>query len=134
MNDAQRFRTVAELCLQIARMMKYGPAADQLNAKAADYLAQAIEQELNPARHSSRSDWRPSFVAWAFVHVEGGLVPGEEVECSLPGVAIRRAQAMSTHAANAGALAFVRQSPGSIAFGGATVLKAFGEVPEFDID
>jgi hypothetical protein len=52
-----------------------------------------------------------SFVALAFVRMEGGLVPGEEVECPLPGVAIRLAQAMSSNEANAGAVAFVRQSP-----------------------
>jgi hypothetical protein len=75
-----------------------------------------------------------SFVALAFVRMEGGLVPGEEIECPLPGVAIRRAQAMSSNAANAGAVAFVRQSPDLDASGDAVVLKAFGEVPEdFDI-
>jgi hypothetical protein len=60
-------------------------------------------------------------MALAFVCFEGDLVPGEEVECPLPGVAIRRAQAMSISEANAGAVAFVRQSPGLVAFGGATV-------------
>ena len=44
-NDAQRFRAQAELCLRIARLMKDRAAADQLNAKAADYLAQAVELE-----------------------------------------------------------------------------------------
>jgi hypothetical protein len=75
-----------------------------------------------------------SFVALAFVRMEGGLVPGGEVACPLPGVAIRRAQAMSSNEANVGAVAFVRKSPDLEAFGDAVVLKAFGEVPEdFDI-
>ncbi len=137
MNDAQRFRARAGLCLQIARLMKNRAAAEQLNAKAADYLAQAIELEINSTEtpvHSIPSDERPSFVALAFVRMEGGLVPGEEVECPLPGLAIRRAQAMSISEANAGAVAFVRQSPNLGASGGATVLKAFGDVPEdFDV-
>jgi hypothetical protein len=117
--------------------MKDHAAAEQLNAKAADYLAQAIELEINSAGPSVQSippGERPSFVALAFVRMEGGLVPGEEVECPLPGLAIRRAQAMSISEANAGAVAFVRQSPNLGASAGATVLKAFGDVPEdFDI-
>ena len=39
MNDAQRFHAQAELCLRIARLMTDRAAADQLNVKAADYLA-----------------------------------------------------------------------------------------------
>jgi len=136
-NDAQRFRVRAGLCLQIARLMKDRAAAEQLNAKAADYLAQAIELESNSAgspAHSLPPGERPSFVALAFLRMEWGLVPGEEVECALPGLAIRRAQAMSITEANAGAVAFVRQSPNLGAFGGTTVLKAFGDVPgDFDM-
>jgi hypothetical protein len=49
MQDAQRFRAQAELCLRIARLMTDRTAADQLNAKAADYLAQAVELEINRA-------------------------------------------------------------------------------------
>jgi hypothetical protein len=48
-NDAQRFRAQAELCLQIARLMTDRTAANQLHSKAADYLAQAVELEINPA-------------------------------------------------------------------------------------
>jgi hypothetical protein len=134
-NDAQRFRAQAELCLRLAGLMKDRTAADQLNAKAADYLAQAVELETHsagPSLQPKPSGGRSSFVALAFVRIEGGLVPGEEVECPLPGIAIRRAQAMSTSDANAGAVAFVRQSPDLHTFGDATatVLKTFGEVPE----
>jgi hypothetical protein len=53
-NDAQRFRAQAELCLRIARLMKDRAAADQLNGKAADYLAQAVELEANPATALAR--------------------------------------------------------------------------------
>jgi hypothetical protein len=48
-NDAQRLRSQAELCLQIARLMTDRTAANQLHTKAADYLAQAVELEINPA-------------------------------------------------------------------------------------
>jgi hypothetical protein len=139
-NGAQRFRAQAELCLRIARLMKDRAAADQLNAKAADYLAQAVELEINPPGASRnpvpiRGTAAVSFVALAFVRIDGGLVPSEEVECPLPGVAIRRAEAMSSKEANVGAVAFVRQGPDLDAFGDAVVLKTFGEVPEnFDVD
>jgi hypothetical protein len=48
-NDAQRLRSQAELCLQIARLMTDRSAANQLHTKAADYLAQAVELEINSA-------------------------------------------------------------------------------------
>ena len=138
MNDAQRFHAQAELCLRIARLMTDRAAADQLNAKAADYLAQAVELEINPAGAPQnpmpiRGTAAVSFVALAFVRIDGGLVPSEEVECPLPGVAIRRAQAMSSNEANVGAVAFVRRGPDLGAVGD-VVLKSFGEVPEaFDV-
>jgi hypothetical protein len=137
-NDAQRFRAQAELCLRIARLMKDRAAGDRLNAKAADYLAQAVELETNPAGASQnsmpmRETAAVSFVALSFVRIDGGLVPSEEVECPLPGVAIRRAEAMSSKEANVGAVAFVRRGRDFDAFGD-VVLKSFGEVPEdFDI-
>jgi hypothetical protein len=49
MQDAQRFRAQAELCLRLARSMTDRAAADQLRAKAADYLARAVEEEMNTA-------------------------------------------------------------------------------------
>ena len=105
MNDAQRFRAQAELCLRIARLMKDRAAADQLNAKAADYLAQAVELEINPPGASRNpvpigGTAAVSFVALAFVRIDEGLIPSEEVECPLPGMAIRCAQAMSSNEAN----------------------------------
>jgi hypothetical protein len=59
--------------------MKDRIAADQLNAKAADYLAQAVELETHsagPSLQPKPSGGRSSFVALAFVRIEGGLVPG----------------------------------------------------------
>ena len=139
MNGSESFRAKAELCLRIAQLVSDLAAADQLRAKAADYLTQAVELENNPAeipRHAPPvvGAASVSFVALAFVRSAGSLVPGEEVECPLPGVAIRRAQAMSSDRANAGAVAFVRKSPLLAAFRDAVVLEAFGEVPEdFDV-
>jgi hypothetical protein len=47
------------------------------------------------------------------------------------GAAIRRAEAMSRDAANAGALAFKRSGdPNMGNFGDAAILKTFGEAPE----
>jgi hypothetical protein len=133
-NDAQRFRAQAELCLRIARLMKDRAAADQLNAKAADYLAEAVELETNrpcasPNPTPIRGTAAVSFVALAFVRIDGGLAPSEEVECPLPGMAIRCAQAMSSNEANVGAVAFVRRGSDLAPFGD-EVLKSFGEAPE----
>jgi hypothetical protein len=139
MNDAHRFRSQAELCLRIAQLMSDPAAADQLRSKAADYLARAVELEAKPVgipRNVTPTvgSGAVSFVALAFVRTAGSLVPGEEVECRLPRVAVRRAQAMSSDEANAGAIAFVRKSPRLVAFADAVVLKAFGQVPEdFDV-
>jgi hypothetical protein len=122
---------------RIARLMKDRAAGDQLNAKAADYFAQAVEPETNPAGASQTSMpvWGTGggLVALAFVRIDGGLVPSEEVDCPLPGAAIRRAEAMSNKEANVGAVAFVRRGPDLAPFRD-EVLKSFGEVPEdFDI-
>src|ERR1700728_3162751 len=78
-----------------------------------------------------RADGPPS-LRWHSFASRGAWYRGEEVECPLPGIAIRRAQAMSTSDANAGAVAFVRQSPDLHTFGDATatVLKTLGEVTE----
>lgn len=118
----------------IARLMKDRAAADQLNAKAADYLGEAVELETNRPWASQnptpiRGTAGVSFVALAFVRIDAGLVPSEEVECPLPGMAIRCAQAMSSNEANVGAVAFVRRGPDLAPFGD-EVLKSFGEVPE----
>lgn len=72
------------------------------------------------------------YVALPFVRTEnGGLAPGQAVECPHQGAAIRRADAMSRNEANAGAVAFSRRgSPDLGEFEEAVVLRAFGDVPE----
>jgi hypothetical protein len=72
------------------------------------------------------------YVALPFTPVEeGGLAPGQAVECPNGGVAIRRAEVMARDAANAGAVAFSRKGDPNIGeFDDAVVLKAFGEVPD----
>lgn len=51
------------------------------------------------------------YVAMPFTRLveEGGLAPGEAVECPGQGAAIRRAEAMSRDKANVGAVAFSRR-------------------------
>jgi hypothetical protein len=71
------------------------------------------------------------YVALPFVHVEGGLGPGEAVECPSGAAAIRRAQAMAFNEANAGAVAFSRNGDANLGeFDDAVILKTFGQVPE----
>ena len=61
---------------------------------------------------------------------EDGVAPGEAQEMPNEGAAIRRAEAMSRDAANAGALAFKRSGdPNMGNFHDATILKSFGEIP-----
>jgi hypothetical protein len=70
-------------------------------------------------------------VALPFILVEGGLAPGEAVECPHGAAAIRRAQAMSFDKANVGAVAFSRSGNPNIGeFEDAVIVKAFGQVPE----
>jgi hypothetical protein len=71
------------------------------------------------------------YVALPFVRTEDGVAPGEAIELPNEGAAIRRAEAMSLDAANAGALAFKRGGDPNIGnFTDATILKTFGQVPE----
>jgi hypothetical protein len=48
-------------------------------------------------------------VALPFVHVEGGLAPGEAIECPYEATAIRRAEAMARNEA----IAVAERSPGA---------------------
>ena len=75
------------------------------------------------------------YVALPFVHVDGGLAPAEPVECPYEAAAVRRAEAMASSEANAGAVAFSRHGcPESGKYDDAVILKTFGEVPDdFDI-
>jgi hypothetical protein len=71
------------------------------------------------------------YVALPFIPIDGGLAPGEGVECPNGAAAIRRAQAMSFNEANAGAVAFSRSGDPNIGeFDDAVILKSFGLVPE----
>jgi hypothetical protein len=68
---------------------------------------------------------------WPFTPIEGGLAPGQAVECPSGAAAIRRAQALASDKANAGAVAFLRSGDPNLGeFDDAVILKAFGEVPE----
>jgi len=70
------------------------------------------------------------YVALPFIRTEEGVAPGEAQEMPNEGAAIRRAEAMSRDAANAGALAFKRSGDLNIGnFNDATILKSFGEIP-----
>jgi len=71
------------------------------------------------------------YVALPFVRLEnGGLVPGEAVECPHSSAVLRRADAMFRNEANAGAVALARiDSPDLGDFEDAMILKTFGDVP-----
>jgi hypothetical protein len=71
------------------------------------------------------------YVALPFTQADGGLAPGEAVECVHGTAAIRRAEAMARDQRNAGAVAFSRS--GSLELGefeDAVILRTFGEVPD----
>jgi hypothetical protein len=71
------------------------------------------------------------YVALPFIRVEGGLAPGEAVECPNGAAAVRRAQAMASNQANTGAVAFSRSGDPNLGeFEDAVILKTFGHVPE----
>jgi hypothetical protein len=72
------------------------------------------------------------YTALPFVRLEnGGLAPGEAVECPHSSAVMRRADAMSRSEGNAGAVALARiDSPGLDDFEDAIILKTFGDVPE----
>ena len=71
------------------------------------------------------------YVALPFTRTDDGVAPGQAQECPNEPSAIRRAEAFSRRPENVGALAFRRTGDPSVgSFGDATVLKAFGEVPD----
>ena len=72
------------------------------------------------------------YAALPFVRLEnGGLAPGEAVECPHSSAVIRRADAMVHNEANAGAVALARiYGPDPHDFEDAMILKTFGDVPE----
>ena len=72
------------------------------------------------------------YVALPFTPDEsGGLAPGQPIECPSGAAAIRRAEAIARHEANAGAVAFSRSGDPNLGeFEDAVILKTFGDVPE----
>ena len=71
------------------------------------------------------------YVALPFSPAEGGLAPGDAVECPNGNAAIRRAEAMAANEANAGAVAFSRSGDPNLGdFEDAVILKTFGQVPD----
>jgi hypothetical protein len=71
------------------------------------------------------------YVAMPFIPMDHGLAPGQAVECPTEAAAIRRAEAMSRHAAIAGAVAFSRSGDPNLGeFEDAVILQTFGDVPE----
>ena len=72
------------------------------------------------------------YTALPFVRLEnGGLAPGEAIECPHSSAVMRRADAMVRNGTNAGAVALARiDSPGLGDFEDAMILKTFGDVPE----
>ncbi|AMN43193.1 hypothetical protein [Rhodoplanes sp. Z2-YC6860] len=70
------------------------------------------------------------YVALPFGRSEDGISPGQAQELPNEVAAIRRAEALSRHPDNVGALAFKRSGEPNVGqFGEATILKVFGEVP-----
>jgi hypothetical protein len=72
------------------------------------------------------------YAALPFVRLEnGGLVPGEAVECRHSTAVIRRADMMVRNEANAGAVALARIESARLGeFQEAVILKTFGDVPD----
>jgi len=71
------------------------------------------------------------YVAMPFIPKDDGLTAGQAVECPSEIAAIRRAEAMSRHEPNVGAIAFSRTGDPNVGeFEDAVILKAFGEVPD----
>jgi hypothetical protein len=72
------------------------------------------------------------YLALPFVRLEnGGLVPGEAVECPHSSAVLARADAMVRSEASAGAVALARiDSPGVGDLEDAMILKTFGDVPD----
>jgi hypothetical protein len=72
------------------------------------------------------------YVALPFIPVEeGGLAPGQPLECPNASAAIYRAEAMARNERYAGAVAFSRRGDPDVGeYEDAEVLRTFGEVPD----
>jgi hypothetical protein len=70
------------------------------------------------------------YVALPFVRLDGGLAPGEAIECPHAAAAVRKAEALAGKATKSGAVAFSRQGIVELGeFEDAVILKTFGDVP-----
>jgi hypothetical protein len=87
---------------------------------------------LAKGRSNRRGIMMVYYTALPFVRLEnGGLVPGEAVECPHSSAVMQRADAMVRDGANVGAVALAHiESPGLGDFEDRVILKTFGEVPE----
>ena len=70
------------------------------------------------------------YVALPFTQVDGGLAPGEAVECPHGAAAIRRAEALSRELRYAGPSRSPVGDPDLGEYQDAVILGCFGEVPE----
>ena len=71
------------------------------------------------------------FVALPFVAADDGIAAGEPTECLNLVAVVMRAEALSRKPGHVGAVAFSRTGdPATGEFGGANVIKKFGEVPD----
>jgi len=71
------------------------------------------------------------FVALPFVAADGGIAPGEPIECFNPSAAVIRAEALSRKESHVGAVAFSRTGdPATGEFSDAKVIRKFGDVPD----
>jgi hypothetical protein len=74
------------------------------------------------------------YVALPFVASDDGVAAGEPAECFNPVAVVTRAEALSRKEGNVGAVAFSRTGdPATGDFSDAKVIKAFGDVPDFDM-
>lgn len=71
------------------------------------------------------------YVVLPFIATDGGIAPGEPVQCFNPNSAVMRAQAFSHKPGYVGALAFSRTGdPAKGDFQDAKIIRKFGNVPE----
>lgn len=71
------------------------------------------------------------YVALPFIRLkEGGLAPGQAVDCPSLAAALQRAEALSRAPANAGAIAFFHSGDANLGeFTEEVPIRAFGDVP-----
>jgi hypothetical protein len=72
------------------------------------------------------------YVALPFTRLaDGGLAPGQAIDCPSLAAALQRADALSRAPANAGAVAFFRSGDASLGeFTEKVLIRAFGDVPD----